>query len=311
MTDVGPSTPVRRGQKGPPPAELAAGQWGVVDRRQLLDGGLSSGAIDHWVATARLCRLHRGVYAFGHAQLGIEGRWMAAVLAAGPGAVLSHRDAAALWELLRPPRRALIDVTTPQRSRKRVAGIDLHRTRHLPASSVTMRRNIPVTTIARTLLDLADVAPLHHLRRAVDEARRRGWLNRRQLDQVLRSEAAGRRGARQLYGLLVRDRPVALTRSDLEERFLGLVEQAGLPAPLVNAKLLGRERDFVWPAQHLVVEVDSFEYHRTPERFEDDRARDRTLTVAGWRVARITDQALEREPHAVAADLRLLVKRAG
>lgn len=236
---------------------------------------------------------------------------MAAVLAGGPGAVLSHRDAAALWELLLPPRRALIDVTTPQRSRKRIDGVDLHRTRQLSLSSVTRRRGIPVTTVARTLLDLADVAPLHHLRRAVDEARRTGWLNRRELDQVVQTEAPGRRGAKDLQRLLDSDRRTALTRSDLEERFLSLVEQLGLPSPLVNHVVLGRERDFVWPAQRLVVEVDSFEYHRTRDRFEDDRARDRTLTVAGWRVARITDEALEHEPHTVAADLRLLVERTG
>lgn len=231
---------------------------------------------------------------------------MAGVLAAGPGAVLSHRDAAALWELLRPPRRPVIDVTTPQRSRKRIAGIDLHRTRHLASSSVTMRRHIPVTTVARTLLDLADVVPAHHLRRAADEARRTGWLNRMHLEELLRDHGHGRHGARKLQALLARDRPPALTRSDLEELFLAIVEQHDLPRPLVNHTVLGRERDFVWAVPRLVVEVDSFEYPRTRDRFEDDRARDRAL--AGWRTARITDTALEHEPVTVARELRLLLE---
>lgn len=173
------------GKLGPPLdllARFAAGQWGVVVRWQLLEAGVTVAAIDYALRTGRLRQVHRGVYMLGGAAVCIEARWVAAVLACGPGAVLSHRDAAALWGLLLPSRRKLVDVTTPKRSRGTQAGIDLHRTRTLPSSSLTVQRAIPVTTVSRTLIDLTEVSPDNHLRRAVDEADRLGWLNLRDLD---------------------------------------------------------------------------------------------------------------------------------
>lgn len=232
MSEVGFVFRPGQGKASPPRADcialLAGRQWGVVSRRQLLASGLGSGAVEHALATGRLRRLHRGVYVVGGGALCLEARWMAAVLACGRSAALSHRDAAALSELLRPPRRKLIDVTTPHGSRTRRPGIDLHRTRHLPASSVTLVRGIATTTVSRTLLDLAEVTPAHHLRRAVDEADRRGRLDRRELERLI-TRANGRHGLAGLRAILDRSGPPSLTRSHLEERFLSLVDAVGLP----------------------------------------------------------------------------------
>ena len=277
----------------------------MVVRWQLLEAGVTVGAIDYALHTGRLRQVHRGVYMIGGAAVCIEARWIAAVLAYGPGAVLSHRDAAALWRLLFPPRRKMVDVTTPRRSRNGYDGIDLHRTRSLSSPSVTVVRAIPVTTVSRTLVDLADVAPDNHLCRAVEEADRLGWLDLRDLDARMR-ELNGRHGLPKLQRLLERHRPTGFSRSDLERRFLSLIAAVGLPPPLVNKKLQGVEVDFHWPDRRLVVEVDGYEWHRTRARFVDDRARDRALTVAGWRVLRVPDETLEHDPRSVEADLRAL-----
>lgn len=291
-----------------PVVRAAAAQWGVVARWQLLEAGVTSGVIDYAMRTGRLRQVHWGVYMIGGAAVCIEALWMAAVLACGPGAALSHRDAAALHSLLLPPRRAVVDVTTPRRSGQGHEGIDLHRTRSLSSSSRTVVRTIPVTTVSRTLVDLAECSPDNHLRRAVDEADRAGCLSLRDLDARI-AEVTGRHGLPRLQRLLDRHRPTGLTRSDLERRFLSFTAAVGLPPPLANQKIEGLEVDFHWPDLRLVVEVDGYEYHRTRARFEVDRSRDRRLTTAGWRVLRITDHAIEHEPSAVEADLRALGAR--
>lgn len=266
-------------------------------------------AIDYALRTGRLRKIHRGVYMIGGAAVCIEARWTAAVLACGPGAVLSHRDAAALHDLLRPPLRRVVDVTA-RRSRGAQAGIDLHRARTLSPPSLTIVRAIPTTTVSRTLIDLTEVSPDNHLRRAVDEAGRAGRLDLRDIDEQAKT-AHGRHGLPRLTALLDRHRPTGFTRSDLERRFLSLAAAVGLPPPLINHKIHGLEVDFHWPDLRLVVEIDSYEYHRTRARFENDRARDRRLTIAGWRVLRITDHAIEHDPRTVEADLRALASLSG
>jgi hypothetical protein len=306
MADVGRLGTDNHPQLGPRPdliARSAARRWGAVARWELLEAGLGIGAIKYALRTGRLRQVHRGVYMVGGAALCIEARWSAAVLACGPGAVLSHRDAAALHELLLPPRRRLIDVTTPLRTRGRQDGIDLHRTRHLPPSSVMTLRGIPTTTVTRTLIDLPEVAPANHLARAVDEADRTKRLDLDDLDHQAAS-LLGRHGAPRLTTLLRRHRPTGFSRSDLERRFLSLTDAVGLSRPLVNKEVEGYEVDFHWPDLRLVVEVDGYEWHRTRRRFVDDRARDRALTLAGWRILRIPDETLVYEPAAVEADLR-------
>lgn len=206
-----------------------------------------------------------------------------------------------------PARRGQPPGRRHRRGRRAADGIKPHRTRHLPPSSLTIVRAIPATTVSRTLIDLADTAPDNHLARAVDEADRLGWLNLRDLDRQAET-AHGRHGLPRLQRLLRRHRPTGFSRSDLERRFLALTAAAGLPPPLVNQRVDGHEVDFHWPDRRLIVEVDGYEWHRTRARFVADRARDRALTRAGWRVVRIPDVTLKHDPSSVEADLRALAR---
>jgi hypothetical protein len=260
-------------------AGIAARQHGVVSVRQVRAVGLDKHAVYARVRTGRFHAVHRGVYAVGHRGLSREGRWMAAVLACGDGAVLSHRSAAALWELLRPSDGP-IDVSTPARSgRSRRSGVRLHRRTSLDSEAITRRRGIPVTTPARTVADLrGSVLPRLH-RRAIRQAELAGY--------ALRPEVATDR-----------------TRSDLERDFLGLCRRAGLPPPEVNVRVGRWTVDFLWPARRLAVETDSYRYHRGAVAFEDDRARDLGLRARGFQVRRFSESQVREEAAQVAADLR-------
>jgi hypothetical protein len=231
-------------------AELAARQHGVVSRRQLRGPGMSDSAVQHRVAVRRLRRVHAGVYAVGSQPLASLGRYLAAVLACGDGAVLSHRSAAALWDL-RPSWSRRLEVTQPSRNGRRHAAITTHYTRSLPSSEITTRDGIPCTTPARTLVDLAAVAHARELERALEQAVALGLFDGVALAVVLR-ESRGRRGVARLRRLVgaLRDMP-APVRSELERRFLALVRRARLPVPLVNARLGGHEVDFHWPQLRL------------------------------------------------------------
>jgi very-short-patch-repair endonuclease len=286
-------------------AELARRQHGVVSRRQLAEVGLATGAINVRVDNGRLHVLHRGIYAVGHTLVTDKGRWMAAALAAGDGAALSHTAAAALWSM-RSWRDRIIHVTAPtQRSRP---GIRFHCSR-LPPDEVTVEDGIPVTTPARTLFDLAGVAPLAQLRRAVKEAEVKRLWGQLSLPDLLERHP-GRPGAAAIRAVIeMPDRGV--TRNDVEEALAALVRRARLPNPLSNTALkLGSrfvEPDCMWPEQRVIVEVDGYETHGTRDSFESDRARDRALTAAGWRVVRVTWRQLRDESEAVARDLRALL----
>jgi very-short-patch-repair endonuclease len=287
-------------------AALAKRQHGVVSLAQLLGLGFSEKGIAERVRTGRMHRIHRGVYAVSPARLRTEGYWLAAVLACGPGAVLSHRSAASLWEL-RPSAAQAIDVTVPARSgRRRRPGIQVHRSTRLTAEEVVTRDGIPVTTVARTLLDLADVLPAQALKRAIDEAEYRGRLDLTSLHAVVENNP-GRRGAK-LLDLLTE--PAQRTRSDLEEDFLALCRRHRLPRPYVGATVGGYEDDFVWPDAHLIVETDGLAAHRTRRAFEDDRKRDRRLLHAGYRTVRLTGRALHDDESEVAEALRELLTQA-
>ncbi len=230
---------------------------------------------------------------------------MAGVLALGSGAVLSHRSAAALSGL-RPSSRVDVEVIAP-RTRGGRPGITLHRVRTLHHDDRTVRQGIPVTTVARTLLDLADV--LHHddLERAFDAAERLGVLDLRSLRVLLR-RSPGRRGTRPLSDLIAQQRPaVTDTRSDLERRFLAVCRDAHLPPPLVNVLVAGLEVDVLWAGQRLVVELDGHAFHHTRAAFERDRVRDATLALAGYRVLRVTQRRLGNEPQAIIATIRALL----
>jgi hypothetical protein len=277
---------------------VARRQWGVVSRRQLAVLGFSAHGIAEWVRTGRLVRLHRGVYAVGHDRLRVEGRWLAAVMACGPGAVLSHRDAAQLWEL-RQGNSALIDVTVPSlNGRIRRRGLRVHRSGRLAAQEVTVRCGIPVTTVARTLLDLADVLDPQALRRAVTEAEYRNRFDLTALSAVVQNNP-GRRGAKLMKAV---EGKRHRTRSPLEDRFLRFIERWGVEEPESGVWIEGYEVDFVWTRVGLVVELDGVDAHDTRAAFNADRLRDRKLWRAGLRTMRLTDDALDAEEE-VLADL--------
>ena len=282
-------------------AALADRQYGVVTRTQLTELGLGRGAIDARVRAGHLHRVHRGVYAVGRRALTTKGRFLAAVFACGNQAVLSHQSAAVLWEL-RPERGRRIDVTVPTTGgRTRRGAMIVHRS-PLPDREVTVRDRVPVTTVARTIVDLADVLPRRALERAIDEA---AYL-RHDIDSL--EAKRGRRG----YGLLSKvladhDTGSTWTRSELEEQMLALCRRFGLPAPEVNAMIGGHEVDFVWRDARVIVETDGWAAHGTRRAFERDRIRDAELMAAGWRVIRVTMRRLEREPEAVAKQLARLL----
>jgi hypothetical protein len=282
----------------------------VVSFPQLTELGVGRRAINHRVATGRLRRLHRGVYAVGHRRTGREGRWMAAVLAAGPHAVLSHRAAGALWEIARSDR---LEVTVPAWRRSR-PGLVLHGS-SIPADERTRRASIPVTTVARTVLDLAAVLPTRGVERAVDEVEVQRLLDLASLEALI-ARHPRHRGTGPLTLVLATGRDgVGVTHSELEERFLAFAVAAGLPPPELNADLLvgGRwlEVDCLWRDARLIVELDGRATHATTAAFERDRARDRSLHVAGWRVVRVTWRQLHADGAALGRDLRALLSRPG
>jgi predicted transcriptional regulator of viral defense system len=274
---------------------LADAQYGVVSRSQLLELGFSDGDVDRRVKSGRLHRVHHGVYAVGHRVLTVEGRWRAAVLAAGSGAVLSHGSAAAAWEL-RPTTSGSIHVTVPSHSgRKRRAGLRLHRSITLQARDVAVHRGIPITTPARTIVDLARTLKGRPLEQALDLAEQRRLLDLAELRR--RSIPASLQAVLNSYA-------PAATRSELEERFLRLCDEHGIERPEANSMIAGYEVDFVWRARRLIVEVDGYAYHRSPGAFETDRERDVALTLAGWRVMRFTWRHITERAAWVATAIR-------
>lgn len=276
-------------------ARLAARQHGVVTVRQLAACGLGPGGIKHRVANGRLQRLWRGVYAFGHRELTREGRLLAAVFAGGPGAVLSHRSAAGLWGLL-VISRDRIDVTVPTTSgRPSRPGLDLHCCRSLEPDDRTERNGIPVTTPARTLVDLVAVVHPRQLERAYEQAQVLRLLAAGELEDAL-ARATGRRTQALRAILDAEQRSTTFTRSELEERFLALVRRGRLPEPEVNARLYGYEVDFLWRAQRRVIEVDGYAYHSTRQAATRDRRKDNDLELAGFPVTRFTGDQVTNEP---------------
>jgi hypothetical protein len=294
-------------------AEQAGAQHGVVALRQLVALGLSASAVRTRVSAGRLHRVHDGVFAVGHAALTIEGHYMAAVLACGQGAVLSHREAAALLGL-RASSRSVIDVTSPRRSGRERAGIEVHTGATLLPRDVDTVDGIPCTTVARTLLDLAEVVDRQQVERACEQAEVLRVFDLRAVEDVL-DRANGRRGAPVLEAILAEHAiGTALTRRELEARFLALCRAAGLPRPEVNAWLplepIGVEADFLWREPRLIVETDGRATHLTARAFEVDRRRDQRAMLAGWRVVRFTWRQVDEEPAVVAATVSALLAQA-
>lgn len=281
-------------------ATLADAQHGVISRAQLVTLGLGRHRIEHRVATGRLRPIHRGVYAFGHRALTREGRWMAAVMAGGQDAVLSHTSAAAAWELRRASAAA-IHVTVPRDTgRKRRSGIRVHRSTTLAPGETTTVRAIPVTGAVRTIVDIAATLQGRPLEHVLDLAEQRRLVDFAELRQRL-ADQPGRPGSPSLQAVLsLYTAGSTVTRSEMEERFLGLCDTYGLRRPDVNTRIEGEEVDFAWRDRRLIVEVDGYAYHRSPSAFESDRERDIVLAVAGWQVLRFTWTQLTERPAWVA-----------
>ncbi len=258
-------------------ARLAQRQHGAVSAAQLAELGISRTTVSKWTRRGRLHRLHRGVYAVGHRAPSEYQRFMAAVLACGEGATLSHQSAAYLWTFLKP-EGGPVHVTSPSRSGKIArAEIVLHKSPSLRGNrQVTRRERIPVTTPRRTIEDLEATLEPYLVRRAKRQA------------EFLR------------YRLRL---PSDRSRSDLESDFLAFCARHRLPRPQVNVKVGGYTVDFLWPAQMLVVETDFFGYHRGSQAFEDDRQRELDLRRAGYTVLRYTGAQLDDHPAAIAGEL--------
>jgi len=279
---------------------LAARQHGVVSIGQLFDLGFSADAIKHRVAAGVLWPVHRGVYAVGRPSLSRHGRWMAAVLSCGSTAALSHRSAAALWQIA--DVEGAIEVATTAPGGRRRPGLVVHRRRRL---DVVERDGIPVTTIVTTLLDLAQVLPPGRVETALNEADRQDLIDIESLRETL-DRSTGKRGVRVLRMLVGDHRP---TDSWLERRFLRLVTDAGLPRPLTQQVVNGFRVDFWWPQFRLVVETDGLRYHRTPAQQTRDRERDQAHVAAGLTVLRFTYEQIRADPARVVATLRAVALR--
>ena len=286
-------------------AALAERQHGVVSRRQLLARGFSSRAIGRRIERGRLHPLHRGVYAVGHPLVSTRGRWMAGVLAAGPGAVLSHRSAAAAWALR--SYSGEIEVTAA-RTRSSGGRIRVHES-VLAADEVSREEGIPVTTVARTLLDLASVFDRERLQQAVGEAERRLLADSPSLPELIERHR-GVRGLATLRAILADARiGLDVPESELEIEFVAFVERRGLPRPELNVWIEAGGRSFrldcLWRDAKLAVELDSREHHDNSTSFERDRARDMALLAVGLRTTRVTSRRLRLDGDRLERELRL------
>ena len=287
-------------------AELAARQHGVVSRTQLVRAGVTATMIQRRLVRGQLYRLHRGVFQVGPIKAARAAE-MAAHLACGAGSVVSHRSAAVLWQLL-PALEPLqaVEILVRGRERRR-PGIAVRRAGSLRSDEVTRREGIPVTVAARTVVDVAATVSARELEQALGQSLARRLTTRSQLERVL-ERANGRRGTARLRACLTG--AAAVTRSEAEERLLGMIRRSKLPEPATNVRVAGFEVDFLWRAARLVVEMDGYAYHADAISFEKDRQRDLALTSTGLRVVGVTWKQLVQEPEAVLVRLaQSLVQR--
>jgi very-short-patch-repair endonuclease len=285
---------------------LVSEQHGVVSREQLVACGLTRRGIEHRIARGRLRPVAKGVYVVGRPDLTQHGRWMAAVLACGHRAVLSHGSAAALlgFGLERP---GCVEVSVRSSATRRHPELLVHRRLHLLDADIGFCDRVPVTSPARTLIDLAAQHDRLTVERMVDEADRLGLITPPELRAEL-EQHPGDRGVARLRAWLDR-RTFRLTRSRLERLFLPLANDSGLPVPATKVWVNGFEVDFLWPDLHLIVETDGLRYHRTPAEQAVDRLRDQAHTAAGMTHLRFTHEQVYYEPEHVLAVLRPTARR--
>ena len=280
----------------------------MVARAQLLGIGIGEDSVEGRLRAGSLLRVHRGVYAVGHRVLSREARWLAAVLACGEGAALSHWSAAALWGI-RDPRSGPIDVTSSRKTRSRGA-IRRHRAL-LEPDEATTHEGIPTTTVPRTILDLAAISDTHVAESALRQAEFLRRYDALSLPALLRRHP-GHRGSPAIRTALARVREApGQTDSKLEERFLRFLDAHRLPRPRLNVWITAvghrYKVDCLWPAKRQIVELDSWQAHGTRSSFQSDRSRNRRLEAAGYRVTHVTWHQLDHEASSLAADLRALL----
>jgi len=285
--------------------KLAERQHGVVARRQLIEMGLGAGLIQDRARAGHLVSLHQGVFALGHRRLTVRGEWMAATLACGPKAVLSHASAAQLWGI----RRSRLPIEVIRVSGHRSAhGIRIHQPRFLPPEDVTELAGIPVTSLERTVRDMAARLDERQMERMLVEADRSGNLSWPGLWRVL-DRPGGWKGAGKLRRVARQVDPrAAETLSPTEVDFLALCRETGLPLPSVNVLVAGRLVDFLWQRARLIVETDSYSYHGDRPAFERDHESTISLAISGYRVLRVTNRILEHDPEPF---MRLVRKELG
>ena len=277
-------------------ADLAARQHGCATRGQLRALGLGEKAIDYRLRTGRLHRVYPGVYAIGHRRLHPVDRSMAAVLACGPGAVLSHFSAASLWDFFRRwEQRFEVTIVGDRRPKE----IRVHHCR-LARADKTHHLGIPVTSPARTVLDCAP--RLANPVRFVNDALHSPWLTESQLIEASERHPRGR-----LVQAIVLGQP-GVTRSELEDRFVVFCRHHGLPRPEINAIVDSREVDAFFRAERVIVELDSYAFHSDRSTFELDRRKDAEAAAKGLTTVRLTDERMGREPDQEAARLRKMLK---
>lgn len=292
-------------------ARICHGQFGLITLSQLEAQGLTRQGVQERVVVGRLHRIHQTVYSLTPGVMTERGRFMAAVLACGPEAVLSHRAAAYLWGIVDEWHEP-IDVTAPNRRGRSPDGVAAHRDGSLQPIDKATRHGIPCTSLARTLLDYAGVEPEWKVRKAVSEAEVLHILDRGAVRSVLR-RGRRRRGVARLRLIMDTLHPLTRrTRSELERRFLALCAKAEIPQPEVNVWLNAPggdplQADFLWRDERLILEADSRRFHDTASAFERDPRRAQRLELAGWRVTRCTWSQVEREPQRLATIIRGLL----
>lgn len=298
---------------------LGAAQHGVASRAQLLRQGLPGHAVDGLVRARRLVPVLRGVYQIGLLPLP-RGPAASALLAAGSEARLSHRSAARLYDLAGPERwtnivekepriskgaavpNPIVEVSVPRKRRRRIEGVRIHRVRDLREDEIMVLEGLRVTTPARTLLDLAEEMSEREVEQVYAKALRRGLVTPETMRAMVERHA-DHRGAPLWRRLLAERTEPAFTRSEAEEKLLGIARKAGLPRPDTNVRLFEHEVDFLWRAARLVVEVDGYAYHGSQHSFAVDRRRDAELAAAGYRVLRFTWSDLTEQRLATVARL--------
>jgi very-short-patch-repair endonuclease len=294
-------------------ARIAGRQHGVVTHRQLAAVGISGSALRSRVEAGRLVRLYRGVFGVGHVQRTREARWIAAVMGCGKGAVLSHFDAAALWQIYENCG-PYVHVTATGHAGRKLPRIHAHRCRRLDPTDITVKDAIPVTTVARTLIDLTDLLPSDRILRAIREAE---YLRLLDLDTLFAAvqRADGRHNVKVLQQAIERHRPGQIVRRELEHLFLELVHQAGMREPETNVKVRTRRRtytvDCLWGEEGVAVELDGRAAHARATAFEEDRARDAAFSAIGLRPLRFTWYRVTREGADVIAELEATLAQAG